>query len=187
MGLSSGVNWAKGPLPVSSEEVGLGDRLSGPLRPTFNKAVTCLLGSPSFARGGLFPLGGVVGMEIELLAIEDAVVRELLSGRLKFTDEALMEEASRYSAVPKTSFSLGLRGSTSSSPLWGHVEALGVLEGISSGAKRKMGQILLCVVRIGVFSALGGWSEPSWGSVDIVSVNELALVPVGLEFASPIE
>ena len=135
----------------------------------------------------LFPLGGVVGMEIELLAVEDAVVEELLSGRLKFTDEALMEEASRYSAVPKTSFSLGLRGSTSSSPLWGHVEALGVLEGISSGAEREMGQIPLCVVRIGVFSALGGWSESSWGSVDIVSVNELALVPVGSEFASPIE
>ncbi|RVW30578.1 hypothetical protein CK203_086079 [Vitis vinifera] len=124
MGLSSGVDWAKGPIPISSEEAGLGLHL--------------------------FPLGGVVGMEIELLAVEDAVVGELLSGRLKFTDEALMEEA-------------------------------------SSGAEREMGQIPLCVVRIGVFSALGGWSESSWGSVDIVSVNELALVPVGSEFASPIE
>ena len=61
MGLSSGVDWAKGPIPVNSEEAGLGGRLSGPLRPTFNKAVTCLLGSPSFARAPYVPIGGCCG------------------------------------------------------------------------------------------------------------------------------
>ncbi|RVW81134.1 Nicastrin [Vitis vinifera] len=157
MGLSSGVDWAKGPIPISSEEAGLGDRLSGLLGPLLIRLLRACWGVLPLLGLHLFPLGGVVGMEIELLAVEDAVVGELLSGRLKFTDEALMEEASR-----------GVGGDFQ----W-------------SG--KGDGQIPLCVVRIGVFSALGGWSESSWGSVDIVSVNELALVPVGSEFASPIE
>ena len=78
-------------------------------------------------------------MDLELLAFEVAVVRELLSSHLMVTDEALMEEASRYSADPKTSFSLGLRGSSSSFPLSRYVEVVGVLEGISSGAKGELG------------------------------------------------
>lgn len=51
-----------------------------------------------------------MGLEQEFLAIEDAVVGESLLGRLKFTDEALLEEASWYSAIPKLFFffSLGL-------------------------------------------------------------------------------
>ena len=44
-----------------------------------------------------------------------------------------------------------------------------------------------CVVRNGVVSALGGWSEPSWGSVDPKRGNGLALVTVGSELASPFE
>lgn len=127
----------------------------------------CLLGNPSSARAPSIPARGARGMDLELLVVEVAVVGELL-GILMVTDEALMEEASRYSVDPKTSFSLELRGSSSSSPLWGHVEVVGVSKGISSGAEGELGRFPLCVVRNGVVSVLDGWSEPSWGSVDAV-------------------
>ena len=113
------------------------------------------------ARAPSVPARGVGGMDLEFLAFEVAVIKELLSGHLMVTDEALMEEASRYSVDPKTSFSLGLWGSSFSSPLSGHVEVVRVSEGISSGAERELGQIPSCVVRNGVVSALDGWSEPS--------------------------
>ena len=108
------------------------------------------------ARAPSVPAGGVRGMDLEFLAFEVAIVRELLSSRLMVTDEALMEEASMYSADPKTSFSLGLRGSSSSSPISGHVEVVGVSERISSGTERELGQIMSCVVRNGVVSDLDG-------------------------------
>ena len=60
-------------------------------------------------------------------------------------------------------------------------------DGNSSGAEGEFYRIPLCVVRNGVVSALGGWSEPSWGSVDPERGNGLALVTVGSELASPFE
>ena len=35
--------------------------------------------------------------------------------------------------------------------------------------------------------AFGGWSEPSWDSVDAERWNGLALVPVGSDLTSPFE
>ena len=145
-----------------------GDSSSGPPRPTFNKVVMCLLGNPSSARAPSVPARGAGGMDLELLVVEVAFAGELLLGILMVTDEALMEEASKYSVDPKTSFFLELRGSSSSPPLWGHVEVVGVSKGISSGVEGELGRFPLCVVRNGVVSALDGWSEPSWGSVDAV-------------------
>ena len=114
------MEWAKGPIPISPMEAGLGDSSSGPLGPTFNKAFMSILGRPYSSRAPSEPTGGAVGLEMELLAIEDVIAEESLPGLLKFTiDEALLEEAFKYPAIPKiSSFSLGLRGS-SSSPLWG--------------------------------------------------------------------
>ena len=171
-------------MSVSFEEVGLG----GSPRPTFNKAGTGLLERPSSARAPSVPTGGVGGMDLELLAVEVAVAAELLLRRRRVTDKALMEEASRYSAVPNSSSSLGLReSSSSSSSLWGHVEAIGVSEGFSYGAEGELGRFQPSVVRNRAALAFGGWSEPSWGSVDAERVNGLALVPVGLDFTSPFE
>lgn len=148
MDLSGGVEWAKGPFHVNPVEAGLGDNSLGPLGPTFNKALTSLLGRPSSSRAFSKPTGGAVGLEQELLAIEEAVVGESLPGRLKLIDEALLEKASRYPIVPKLfSFSLGLQGSSSSTPFLGPNEALLVAEGVSSGAegsaKRAMDRIPL--------------------------------------------
>ena len=152
---------------LSVQKRRVGDSSSGPPRPTFNKVVMCLLGNPSSAKAPSVPARGAGGMDLELLVVEVAFAGELLLGILMVTDEALMEEASKYSVDPKTSFSLELRGS-SSSPLWGHIEVVGVSKGISSGVEGELGRFPLCVVRNGVVSALDGWSEPSWGSVDAV-------------------
>ena len=160
-------------MSVSFEEVGLG----GSPRPTFNKAGTGLLERPSSARAPSVPTGGVGGMDLELLAVEVAVAAELLLRRRRVTDEALMEEASKYHVVPNSS----------SSSLWGHAEAVGVSEGFSYGAEGELGRFQPSVVRNRAALAFGGWSEPSWGSVDAERVNGLALVPVGLDFTSPFE
>lgn len=99
-------------------------------------------------------------LEQELLAAKGAAKGELLSGRLKLTDMALLEEASRYPADPKLSFSLGLRVSSSSTLSLGPDEALLGLEGVSSGAEGSveggMDRIPLRVVRIEDLSALSG-------------------------------
>ena len=84
----------------------------GAPKPTFGTGV---LGRPSSARAPSASVEGVGGMEVELLAIEVEVAMELTLRRWRVTDEALMEEASRYSAGPISSSALGLRGSSSSS------------------------------------------------------------------------
>ena len=184
LGLSGKVVWAKGPLSVSLEEAGWG----GSPRPTFNKDGTGLLERPSSDRAPSVPAGGVGGMDAELWAVEVAVVAKLLPRRWRVTDEALMEEASRYYVVPNSSSSsLGLRESSSSSSLWGNAKAVGVLGGFAYGAEGELGRFPLSVVRNRAASAFGGWSEPSWDSGDAEKVNGLALVPVGSDFTSPFE
>ena len=72
---------------------------------------------PSSARAPSVPVEGVGGMDAGLLAVEVEVAMELMLSRRRVTDEALMEEASRYYAVPISSFALGLWESSSSSSL----------------------------------------------------------------------
>ena len=110
LGLSGEVVSAKGPLFVSLEEADFGG--GGAPKPTFG---TGFLERPSSARAPSASVEGVGGMEVELLAIEVEVAMELTLRRWRVTDEALMEEASRYYAGPISSSALGLRGSSSSS------------------------------------------------------------------------
>ena len=50
-----------------------------------------------------------MGLEQELLAVEDVDAGGSILGRLKLTDEALMDEASKYPVLHNLSlFSLGL-------------------------------------------------------------------------------
>ena len=102
-----------------------------------------------------------------------------------------MDEASRYPVLHNLSlFSLGLRGSSSSTPFLGPDEALLVSEGASSGsegsAEGAMGQDPLRVVLTEDFLVLDGRKEPPWGSNGSDSATELALVPVGSGYASPL-
>ncbi|RVW86988.1 hypothetical protein CK203_043513 [Vitis vinifera] len=97
--------------------------------------------------------GGHVGLEHELLAADG----ELLSSCLKLTDTALLEEASRYPADPKLSFSLGFGFLLLLFFPWGPTK---LMEGVSSGAEGlvegAMDRIPLRVVRIEDLSALSG-------------------------------
>ena len=113
LGLSGEAVWAKGLLSVSFEEAGWG----GSPRPTFIKAGTGFLEQPSSARAPSAPAEGEGGMDAELLAVEVEGAMELTPSRRRVTDEALMEEASRYYTVPISSFALGLWESSSSSSL----------------------------------------------------------------------
>ena len=72
---------------------------------------------PSSARAPSAPVAGEGGMDAELLAVEVEGAMELTPSRRRVTDEALMEEASRYYIVPISSFALGLWESSSSSSL----------------------------------------------------------------------
>ena len=108
-------------------------------KPTFNKDGMGFLERLSSARAPFAPAEGVGGMDVELLAVEVEVTMELTSRRWRGTDEALMEEASRYYAGPISSFALGLWGSSSSSSFWGHAEAVGGIGGVGLWSGRGVG------------------------------------------------
>ena len=89
----------------------------------------------SSARASFVPAEVLGRMEAELLAVQVEATIELMSRRWRVTDEALMEEASRYYAGPISPFDLGHQGSSSSSSFWGNAEAVGVSEGLDYGAE----------------------------------------------------
>ena len=104
-----------------------------------------------------------MGLEQELLAIKDANIGGSIPSRLKFTDEALLDEASRYPVLQNLSLSsLGLQGSSSSiTPFLGHNKALLVSERASSGSEgsveEAMGRDPLRIILVKDFSVLDGW------------------------------
>lgn len=116
---------------------GLGESTKGPFGPILNEASLSVFGRPLSSRASIELVGGAMGLEQELLPIEDADAGGLIPGRLKLTNEALLDEASRYPVLHNLSLSsLGLQGSSSSTtPLLGHAKALLVSERASSGSK----------------------------------------------------
>ncbi|RVW26431.1 hypothetical protein CK203_086137 [Vitis vinifera] len=100
--LGSSWQWAHCPLALKRRAGGVGAEAP---KPTFNKDGMGFLERLSSARAPFAPAEGG-------------------------TDEALMEEASRYYAGPISSFALGLWGSSSSSSFWGHAEVVGGIGGV---------------------------------------------------------
>ena len=123
-------------------------------------------------------------MESELLVVQVEAAIELTPRRWRVTDEALMEEASRYYVGPISPSDLGHRGSSSSSSFWGNAEAIGVSERLYYGAEGELGRFEPSVGRNRAASAFGDWSEHSRDSGDAERGNGLALVPVGEDFTS---
>ena len=161
----------------------IGGRGGGP-KPTSG---TGFLEHPSSARDSADPAEGVGGMEAELMVVQVEVAMELTPHCWRVTDEALMEEASRYYVGPISPSDLGLWGSSFSSSFWGHAEAVGVLEGLDYGAEGELGRFEPSVGRNRAASAFGDWSGHSWDSGDAERGDGLALVPVGEDFTSPFE
>ena len=95
------------------------------------------------------------------------------------------------SFITTASFSLGLRGASSSTPFLGTNKALLVSEGASSGLEGStagaMGWDPLRAVPTEDLLVLDGRKEPPpRGSTGSVSATELAIVPIGSGYASPI-
>ena len=134
---------------------------------------------------------GALGLEQVVLADENFNAEGLLPSRSTLTDEALLDEASRYPVYHNHSlFSLGLRGVSSSTPFLGPDEALLVSEGASSGSEGSMAGAMdwdpLRVVPTEDFLVLDGRKEAPWGSDGSVGATELVIVLVGSRFARPI-
>ncbi|RVX08890.1 hypothetical protein CK203_011084 [Vitis vinifera] len=112
-------------------------------------------------------------------------------GRLKITDEALLDEASRYPLCHKLSLvSLGL-GFSSSSPffLGPGVSVMGI-EGASNGSvgstEEARSRVPLHDELIEDFSAHKGQNKPLWASLGAASGSKLAIVPYRSGFESPL-
>ncbi|KAL6323907.1 hypothetical protein AAG906_005904 [Vitis piasezkii] len=140
----------------------------------------------SSARASSVPAEVEGGMESELMAVQVEAAVELTPRGWRVTDEALMEEASRYYAGPSPLSELGHRGYSysSSSSFWGNAEAVGASEGSAFGAKGELGSYETRMGRNRAASACGDWSGHLRDSGDAERGKELALVPVGEVFMS---
>ena len=115
----------------------------------------------SSARASSVPAEVEGGMESELLAVQVEATIELTPRRWRVTDEALMEEASRYYVGPISPSELGHQGYSSSSSSWGNTEAIGALEGLDYGAEGELGRFEPSVGRNKAASTFGDWSGHS--------------------------
>ena len=115
----------------------------------------------SSARASSVPADVEGGMESELLAVQVEATIELTPCRWRVTDEALMEEASRYYVGPISPSELGHQGYSSSSSSWGNTEAIGASEGLDYGAEGELGRFEPSVGRNKAASTFGDWSGHS--------------------------
>ena len=108
-----------------------------------------------------------MGLEQELLAVGVADDKVSSLGRLKLTDEALLNEASRYPLHLKLPIlSLGLGVSSPSTPFL-RLDGVGMgNEGVSNGmfgaVEGARSRALLREERLEVFSAREWWNLSSW-------------------------
>ena len=126
------------------------------------------------------------GMDLELMAFQAENVVVLTSRGWRGSDEALMEEASRYDAGPSLLSQLGHRGHfyPSSSYLGGIAEAVGTSEGVIFGVEGELDCYEIRMGRNSAASACGDWSGHLRDSGDAERGKELALVPIGEVFMS---
>ena len=120
-------------------------------------------GEPVPSRAPFEFVGNNAGLEQELLAVGDTGGKVSSLGRLRLTDEALLDEASRYPLHLKLPIlSLGLRVSSPSTPFLGPDVAVMGNEGVSSGmfgaAEGARSRAPLREERLEVFSAREGWN-----------------------------
>ncbi|RVW30970.1 hypothetical protein CK203_098739, partial [Vitis vinifera] len=134
-----------------------GQREGGLLQPTSGMG---FVERSSSARASSVPAEVEGGMEPKLMAVQVEAVVELTPRGWRVTDEALMEEASRYYAGPSPLSELGHRGYSysSSSSFWGNAEAVGASEGLVFGAEGELGSYETRMGRNRAASACGDWS-----------------------------
>ena len=155
------------------------------------KAHSGPFGEPVPSRAPSEFVGNNAGLEQELLAVGDVGDKVSSLGRLKLTDEALLDEASRYPLHLKLLIlSLGLGVSSPSTPFLGpDVVVLGK-EGVSNGmcgaAEGARSRALLREERLEVFLACERWNLTPRAASGSASGSELAIVPFGVDLESPL-
>ena len=105
-----GAGWAVGSKPFSPVGAGVVENSKGPFGPILKEAYPCLFGWLFSSRAPLESIVGALGLEQVELADEDFNVGGSLPGRSTFTDEALMDEASRYPVYHNRFFFFGASG-----------------------------------------------------------------------------
>ena len=182
--------WAEGLPSQSLVGLGWGKVSNEHFGPLILEAHPGPFGEPAFFRAPFANVGDNVGLKQELLAVGEIGVEGASLDRLKLTDEALLDEASRYPFHHKLSLlSLGLEASSPSSPFLGPVGIVMRMEGTSSGlfeaAEGARSRVPLREEMLEVFSAKGRILAP-WAAGGGASGSELAIVPFGLGLESPL-
>ncbi|XP_034698837.1 uncharacterized protein LOC117924334 [Vitis riparia] len=182
--------WAEGLSSQSPVGSGWGKVSKEHFGPLILEAHPSTFGEPAFFRAPFANVGDNVGMKQELLAVGEIGVEGASLNRLKLTDEALLDEASRYPFHHKLSLlSLGL-GASSPSPFLGPVGIVMRMEGTSSGlfeaAEGARSRVPLREEMSEVFSAREGRILAPWAAGGGASGSELAIVPFGLGLESPL-
>ncbi|RVW12593.1 hypothetical protein CK203_114462 [Vitis vinifera] len=137
---SENAGWAEGPSSLCSKLSGWTKGLEEPIGLSKPEAHLALLREPVPSRASPEAVGTLVELEQELLVVGSVGGMEPSLGHLKPTDDALLDEASRYPRHHKLPiFSLGFGASSPSTPFMGP-------DGVVSG-------------KVGVFSGLVGAVE----------------------------
>lgn len=183
--------WAEGLYSLSPKVLGRGKEPEETIGPFKIEAHLGPLREPVPSRAPSESIGIFEALEQELLAVGSTNGKVLSLGRLKPTDEALLDEASKYPLHLKLPiFFLGFGVSSPSTPFLGPDGVVMGKVGVSSemlgtveGARRRDS---LRKERLEVFSAHIGWNLSLRATSGGASGSELDIVPFGGGLESPL-
>ena len=189
--LNGATGWAEGLSSLSPGVSCWGKEPEEPFGPFNPEAHPGPFGEPVPSRAPSEFVRINAGLEQELLAVGDVDSKVSSLDRLKLTDEALLDEASRYPLHLKLPIlSLGLGVSSPSTPFLGIDGAVMGKEGVSSGmfgaAEGARSRAPLWEERLEVFSAREGWNLSLRDAGGGASGSDLAIVPFGVDLESPL-
>ncbi|RVW41032.1 hypothetical protein CK203_069815 [Vitis vinifera] len=183
--------WAEGLYSLSPKVLGRGKKPEETIGPFKTKAHLGPLREPVSSRALSESVGIFAALEQELLAVGNTGGKVSSLDRLKPTDEALLDEASRYPLHLKVPiFSLGFRVSSPSTPFLGPdgvvMGKVGVSSGMLGAVEGARRRDPLREERLEVFSTHEGWNLSPRATGGGASGSELAIVPFGGGLESPL-
>ena len=189
--LRGAMGGTKGLSSLSHMVLGWGKVSKRPLGPLIPEAQPSLFREPFLSRAPSEIVGDSARLEQELLAVEGADVRGSSLGRLKLTDEALLDEASKYPLSHKLSLlSLGPEVSSSSTPFLGpdvvEMGTKGASSGLFGSAEGVRSRVPLRNELMEDFSAREGRNKSLRATLGGASVSKLAIIPFESGFDNPL-
>ena len=188
--LRDAAGWAEGPSSFCPK-MGWGKGLEEPIGLFKLEAYLVPLREPVPSRAPPEIDGSFAELEQELLAVGNVGGMESSLSRLKITDDALLDEASRYPLHLKLPiFSLGFGASSPSTPFMGPDGVVTGKVGVSSGlcgvVEGARSRASPCEERLEDSSAHEDWNLSPRATGGDVSGPELAIVPFGVVSESPL-